>query len=228
MIAIDGPAGSGKSTVARQVARRLGFEYVDTGAMYRAAAWIAVKKNLDPGRPEDLRTLLNSWDIRTEDGGDQTRVFYGGREITAEIRTEEVTTRASEVALNPKVREFLVLWQQKKIASGGVVLEGRDTTTVVAPRADVKVYLDAALRTRAERRLLEYARRGIHSTLDEQREKLAERDQQDKQRAVGPLRKAPDAITVDTTKMNVEQAVETVLRLCKTRMAEPSVSGGYR
>jgi len=218
VVAIDGPAGSGKSTVARRVAQRLGFEYLNTGAMYRAAAWITLKKNLDLNRPEDLRTLLTDWDVRLENKRDQTLVFHGNEEITAALHTEEVTAQASEIALHPKVRESLVLWQKKKIAGGGVVLEGRDTGTVVAPRADVKIYLDAAPRVRAVRRLLEYARRGIHTTLVEQVEKLAARDRQDAQREAGPLRKAPDAITIDTTDMNIEEATEAAFQACRIRM----------
>ena len=219
VIAIDGPAGSGKSTVARRVAWRLGFDYLDTGALYRAATWIVLEKKLDLDNPKHVRALLGNWNVRLENTRERLRVFVGDREITDAIRAEEVNARISDVASRPQVRESLVLWQKKKIALGSVVLEGRDTTTVVAPRADVKIYLDADLRTRAERRLLEFAKRGIPTSVAEQMEKLAARDRQDHQRAVGPLARAPDAITVDTTAMNIEQATDAVLRLCKMRMA---------
>lgn len=227
VIAIDGPAGSGKSTVARKVAQRLGFEYLDTGAMYRAVAWVAREENLDLADPENLRQLITGWNVRFEYDGELTRVFYGDAEITDAIRDEESTAGASDVARHPKIREFLVMLQKKRIATGSVVLEGRDIGTVVAPRADVKIFLDAAPRTRAERRLLEYAQRGIPSSLAEQMEKLAERDAQDSGREVSPLRKASDAITVDTTHLNIEEAVDAVLRTCKTRMAPAGTAGGH-
>lgn len=228
VIAIDGPAGSGKSTVARRLARFLGFEYLDTGAMYRAVAWISLQESLDLRQEGDLRRLLAGWDVRLDTEGDTTRVFQGDLEITEQIRSEEITERASEIACLRKVREFLVIWQRRKIAGGGVVLEGRDTTTVVAPSADVKIYLDAKLQTRAARRLLEYALAGIESTLEEQTAKLAERDARDQQRANGPLRRAPDAVVVDTTDFNIEQVTDHVLRLCKNRLKGASVPGGAR
>jgi cytidylate kinase len=226
VIAIDGPAGSGKSTIARRVAERLGMEYLDTGALYRAVAWSALKNNMDVNNPEQLRELLSAWEVRLENDGELTRVFYAGEEITEGIRSPEVTTHVSEVADHPKVREFLVLWQQKRIANGGVVLEGRDIGTVVAPRADVKIYLDGELRTRAERRLLEYVRRGVNTSLAEQMEKLAERDRRDFTRPVGAFKKANDAITVNTTDMNIEQVTDAVLRICHMRMAQTYATGG--
>jgi len=225
VIAIDGPAGSGKSTIARGVAERLGLEYLDTGALYRAMAWSALKEKLDVNNPAELDRLLAAWQVKLVSEGTQTQVFYAGQDITQEIRSPEVTTHVSEVADNPKIREFLVRWQQKRIAGGGVVLEGRDTGTVVAPKADVKIYLDGDLRTRSERRLLEYVHRGVSTTLDEQMEKLAERDRRDFTRPVGALKKADDAITVDTTQLNIEQVIDAVLRTCHTRMASAFTAG---
>jgi cytidylate kinase len=225
VIAIDGPAGSGKSTIARRVAERLGMEYLDTGALYRAVAWRALERKLDINNPDQLRELLSDWEIRLESDGPVTRVFYRDKEITEEIRSPEVTAHVSEVADHPKIREFLVLWQQKRIAGGGVVLEGRDTGTVVAPKADVKIYLDGNLRTRAERRLLEYAHRGVNTSLEEQVEKLAERDRRDFTRPVGALKKAEDAITIDTTNLNIEQVTDAVLRVCHARMAQVYMTG---
>ncbi len=228
VIAIDGPAGSGKSTIARMVARRLGFEYLDTGAMYRAAAWVVREEKLNLADPQNLQRLVTGWKVSFIHDGELTRVYHRDREITEAIRDEEITASASDVARLPKIREFLVVLQKKRIATGSVVAEGRDIGTVVAPRADVKIYLDATPRTRAERRLLEYAQRGIPSTLKEQIEKLADRDKQDSERQASPLRKAADAILVDATKMNIEEAAEAVLLICKTRMVSAASSGGRR
>jgi cytidylate kinase len=228
VIAIDGPAGSGKSTIARHIARRLGFEYLDSGALYRATAWIVMEMNLEFSKPEDLRTLFSNWDVDLRSEGDETRVFFGEQEITTAIRSQAVTTLVSDVADHPKIREFLVLWQRKRIAKGGVIIEGRDIGTVVAPKADVKIYLDAELHTRAERRLLEYVRNGIDTTLAEQIEKLTERDRRDKDRPVGSLRKAPDSITIDTTNMNIDQAADAAIHACRTRMTAATVTGERR
>lgn len=228
VIAIDGPAGSGKSTIARNIAARLGFEYLDTGAMYRAVAWVMREEKLNPDKTDDIEYMRNNWEVTFRYDGAKTVVFYGKRDISEEIRDEEITAASSAVALRPKIREFMVALQQQRIARGSVVLEGRDTGTIVAPRAHVKIFLVADPRTRAERRFLEYMQKGIATSVDEQLEKMAERDRQDSERSVGPLTRAVDAITVDTTELNIEEAVEAVLKVCKTRMSPAAAPGRPR
>ncbi len=226
VIAIDGPAGSGKSTIARRIAAALGFTYLDTGAMYRATAWIANEKKLDLTDQDNLHQLLVGWDVRliVEEG--KNKVYFGEEEITEAIRSAAVTARVSEVAAEPIIREFLVAVQRKYLKSGSVVLEGRDTGTVVAPRADVKIYLDAEMKTRAMRRMLEYIQDGKDTTLEEQTKKMSYRDQQDLNRAVGPLKKAPDAVVIDTTELNIEEVTDKVLRVCKARMSGAKAGSG--
>ncbi len=221
VIAIDGPAGSGKSTVAREVARKLAFEYLETGAMYRAFAWLAAEQALDPKQPAQLDQLCRSWNIRFHFDGRVTRVYRDDRDITDEIRTEAITEASSAIAVLPEVRRFLVTRQQARIAEGRVVLEGRDTTTVVAPNAATKVFLTADPQERARRRFVEYQDKGVRTTLDEQMARLVDRDYQDSHRKTDPLRQAEDAIAIDTTNLTIDQVVQAVVEAYRTKTATP-------
>ncbi len=217
VITIDGPAGAGKSTAARALAHRLGYRLVDTGAMYRALAWSVARAGLPVEDAPTLRHHLAAVDVRLR--GD--RVFVNDDDVTDEIRTQEISDLTSRLTMLAPVRDRVTPLQRQLAAEGGVVLEGRDTGTVVCPDADVKFYLDASDEARARRRQRELAARGVAVDLETVRREIALRDRQDTTRALAPLRKAPDAVMVDTTDLDVEQVVElmqkAIERQCCTR-----------
>lgn len=216
MIAIDGPAGSGKSTSARILAARLGYQYLDTGAMYRALTWFAIQNGVAPSDGTRLAVLARSVEITFETHEDINRVSINGRDVTSEIRSPMVTELVSEVSAHPGVRQAMVEKQREIGARGEIVAEGRDTTTVVFPDADVKVYLDCNVSTRAQRRLIDMARLGVSTTLQEQIAEIERRDKHDSERKHSPLTKSRDAYFVDTTNTTIEEQVERVLALLKT------------
>lgn len=211
VIAIDGPSGAGKSTVAKALAERLGLHYLDTGAMYRALALAAVRANLADGSPQQLGDLAASLEISFEGPPTAQRVMCQGRDVTEEIRTPEIGELASALSVHSTVRRAMVAAQQRIIASGGWTLEGRDTTTVVAPEADLKVYLDASPEVRARRRYEELQARGIATTMAEVLTQQRERDHRDSTRADSPLRCAEGAVIVDTSSLTVSQVVERIV-----------------
>ena len=217
MITIDGPAGAGKSTAARALAQRLGYRLVDTGAMYRALARSVARAGLPVEDTPALRRHLASVDVSL--AGE--RILVDGQDVTGEIRTREISDLTSRLTMLAPVRDRVTPLQRQMAAAGGVVLEGRDTGTVVCPDADVKFYLDASDEARARRRQRELAARGVVVDLDTVRREIDLRDRQDTTRALAPLRKAPDAITVDTTDLDVDQVVElmqrAIERQCCTR-----------
>ena len=213
IIALDGPAGSGKSTTARLLAARLGYNYLDTGAMYRALTYVALKNRVLPSDAVELKKIADGSEIRFETHAEVNRVFIDGEEVTKEIRTPEVTKHVSEVSAHKGVREAMVLRQKELGKNGSIVAEGRDTTTVVFPQADIKVYLDAVVDVRAQRRLLDLQRAGITSTLEEQIADLKRRDAYDSGRANSPLMQAEDAVVVDTSDMTNDQQVDEIIRL---------------
>jgi cytidylate kinase len=218
VITIDGPAGAGKSTAARALARRLGFRLLDTGAMYRALAWAVREAGLPPEDSAALRALLDRTEVTLE--GD--RVLVNGRDVTSEIRTPTVGELTSVLTMLRPVRDKMTPLQRRLAASGGVVLEGRDTGSVVCPDAEVKFYLDATLDARAGRRREELAERGIAADLPAVRDEVARRDRQDMGRAIAPLVRPPDAVLVDTTGLAegevLERLIDVVERArCSTR-----------
>ncbi len=215
VIAIDGPAGSGKSTTSKILAARLGFRYLDTGAMYRALTWLALQHNVAPSDGDKLKVLASNVMIEFETHEDVNKVFINGREVTNEIRTPEITLHVSEVSAHPDVRKAMVHKQIEMGKEGSIVAEGRDTTTVVFPDADIKVFLDARVQTRAERRLIELAKMGVATSLQEQIEDIERRDKFDSGRKHSPLLRAKDAYVVDTTSCTIEEQVERILDLLK-------------
>lgn len=215
IVAIDGPAASGKSTTARLVAERLGYRWVDTGAMYRALALKVVREKIKPWEEGKLREMLGRTEVRLEEGDGGLRVLLDGEDVTELVRSPEVTRAVSWVCALPFVREAMVQLQRRMAAGGGVVMEGRDIGTVVVPDAEVKVFLDADVRERARRRWRELREKGMDVSLEDVERELEERDRKDSAREHSPLRRAPDAILVDTTNLSVEEQVERIVRMVK-------------
>ena len=216
MIAIDGPAGAGKGTVARRLAARLGYRLLDTGSMYRALAWSVARAGLALDDTPALRRHVERVHIDLE--GD--RVVVDERDVTDEIRTQEIANLTSRLSMLAIVRDKLTPLQRRLASTGGVVLEGRDTGTVVCPDAEVKFYLDASLEERARRRRSELRARGIELDPEAARREIAARDAQDSSRALAPLRRAPDAIEVDTTGLSVDQVVAVLAEAVERRRRE--------
>jgi len=219
IVAIDGPAGAGKSTVAKRLAKELGYAYIDTGAMYRAFAWKALREKVDLEDERELGRVLRETGIELEDKDGRVRVFLDGVDITDRIRTPELSQMASKVSALGIVRERMVELQRAMGSRGGVVAEGRDIGTVVFPEADVKIYLDASPRERARRRFEELKVQGKPVTLEETLREIDERDRRDKERAVAPLRKAEDAVVIDSTSSDIDGTVERVMREIRRKMA---------
>ena len=225
VVAIDGPAGAGKSTVARRVADALGYLYIDSGAMYRAATWLVLQANVNP---QDLEAVVNlvsasALELRPGDerSGGKARVFANAIEITDEIRSQAVTRLVSPISAIPGVRGHLVDQQQKLAAAGGVVMDGRDIGTVVLPGADLKVFLNASPEVRATRRQKDLEALGEPADLDVVLQDIQERDKQDSSRAVAPLRQAQDAIPMNSDDMTVDEVVERILSLCRRQLSAP-------
>ncbi len=207
VVAIDGPAGAGKSTASRRLAQTLGFRYVDTGAMYRVVGVLAAERDLDFADANALGRLCEQLEIVFEDRPDGMRVLVDGRDFTAAIRTAEAGQLASKVSTQPVVRERLVALQRRMGASEGVVMEGRDIGTVVFPDAAVKFFLTASPEERARRRCAELAARGEHADVTEVAREIAERDRRDAGRTHSPLRPAADAVVIDTTGSSIDAVV---------------------
>lgn len=216
-IAIDGPAGSGKSTLAKMVAERLGFTYIDTGAMYRAITYLAIREGIVDDEEAVSKFVLGlNVTLKFENG--VTRVFVNGEELTDYIRTPEVNGKVSEISRMPAVRKELVRMQQQMGKVGNIVVEGRDTTTVVFPDADVKIFLVAGVDVRAERRHKEYMEKGVDIDIEEVKENLRKRDAIDSGREVSPLTKAENAIEVDTSFLSVDEEFEILIENIKKKI----------
>ncbi|MGH9767563.1 MAG: (d)CMP kinase [Blastocatellia bacterium] len=214
IIAIDGPAGAGKSTVARTVARRLGYLFINTGAMYRAVAWKALREGVSLDDAGALGLLASESLIELTGDVDSTRVLIDGRDITAEIATPRVGQAASIVSTVSAVRRALVARQQQMGRAGGVVMEGRDIGTQVFPNAEIKIYLDASSDARAQRRYEEDFARGVAvASPEEMKEEIEQRDHRDKTRADSPLLRAEDAVYIDSSAMTIDEVVEQILEI---------------
>jgi len=215
-IAIDGPAGAGKSTVARQLAKRLGYLYIDTGAMYRALTWKALKEGT---RVTDEAALVNlarntSFEFKEVAPG-EVSIYCDGEDVSHIIRSPEVSRLVSRVAAWPKVREEMVGLQRDLAVRGRVVMDGRDIGTCVLPEAPYKFFLTASLEERARRRWRELAAQGNNVSLEKVKQEIEERDRRDSQRAVAPLQPAPDAIIIDTTNLTPEEVTEHILKIIR-------------
>jgi len=217
VIAIDGPAGSGKSTIAARLASKLGYINLESGAMYRALALKALEQQVSLEDSEALRRLAEGTVIQLEPQPEGNRVLLDGRDVSQRIRESDVTLAASRVSSHPPVREIMVARQREMGAGGGLVMDGRDIGTAVFPNAAVKVFLDADARIRAERRI---AQNGTHTPEEGQRiiEDLVARDQRDRTRSVSPLVPAPDAVILDTTNLSIDEVVSRVEQLVRSKL----------
>lgn len=212
-VAVDGPAGAGKSTIAKKVARELSCVYVDTGAMYRAMALYLLRRNVDRENPEEIGEVCQGAEISIEYKNGEQIVLLNGENVNPFLRREEVGNMASVSSANPKVREKLLDLQRKLAASMSVVMDGRDIGTTILPNAEVKIYLTASSLTRAERRYLELQEKGLSCDLEEIRKDIEERDSRDMNREISPLRQAEDAVLVDSSEMTIEEVVKCILQI---------------
>lgn len=214
-VAIDGPAGAGKSSVARIAAERTGYVYLDTGAMYRAFTWAFLRARTDLGNAAAVQRIVETTEITAERDG----VFVNGTDVTASIREPAVSGHVSAVAALAPVREKLVQLQRKTASTGGVILDGRDIGTVVLPDAELKVFLTASSASRAKRRWLELRAKGGTESLAEIEANIAARDKMDSEREISPLREAADAVHIDNSDMDLEETADLLCRLIKEREA---------
>jgi CMP/dCMP kinase len=217
-IAIDGPAAAGKSTVAKIVAEKLTYIYIDTGAMYRALTYKALNKGASLDNEAELIEILNNTSIELMPGESGQKVLLDGIEVTNEIRSAEVTNQVSYVAVHELVRKEMVKRQQQFAVDGGVVMDGRDIGTHVLPNAEVKVFLLASVEERAQRRHAENIQKGFPSDLEKLKEEIAARDKIDSEREVAPLKKADDAIEIDTTSLSITDVVDKIMGLALERI----------
>jgi len=216
-VAIDGPAGAGKSTIAKLIANKLGYLYIDTGAMYRAVALIAIEKGVAYDDEVALTKIAQNIKIRLQDGTDGYKVFVDGRDVTKEIRAPQVGAAASPVSAVLGVREALVFQQQQMAKEGKVVMDGRDIGTKVLPDADCKIFLTATLQERAKRRTLELQNKGLDVKMEQVMEEIRQRDQRDSTRINSPLVQAKDAICLDTSELTIEESAQEVFALVQTK-----------
>ena len=217
-IAIDGPAGAGKSTIAKMVAKELGFIYVDTGAMYRGLAVHFLKKGIVPGEVEKIEAACEDAKVELGYENGVQQVYLNGENITSQLREEAVGNMASVSSANPEVRAHLLKLQRNLAAENNVVMDGRDIGTTILPNAEVKIFLTASAKTRASRRYLELTEKGEACDMDEILKDIVDRDERDMNRAVSPLKKAEDAVLVDSSEMGIDEVVESILSVYRKRV----------
>lgn len=220
MIAIDGPAASGKSTTARLVAERLGYLHIDTGAMYRAVALKILREKIDPTDAKAVEGIVDSTGVTLKRINGQLRIFLDGVDVTEKIRSREVAKAASIISVNRKVRDAMVKEQRRLGKDGGIVLEGRDIGSVVFPNAELKIFLTASLDKRARRRQHDLNEQGLQVDLQSVREEIAERDRTDATRDASPLVKASEAVEIDTSRLSIDEQVNLVVEEVKRLIRE--------
>ena len=217
-IAIDGPAGAGKSSISKVVANELGYLYIDTGAMYRGVTWAVLDSHVDVKNQKDVESLLPSLDLTLEPTANACKVFVKGQDVTDLIRQQQINENVSTIASYKGVREYLVERQQAMAAVGGVILDGRDIGSVVLPKAELKIYLTASVDARAKRRWLEVQGTSNEQSLEDIKKNVESRDEMDKNRVESPLVCVEDAIVVDSSNMTFDETVEHILHLVQERI----------
>ncbi len=211
-IAVDGPAGAGKSSISKVVAKKLGYLYIDTGAMYRAVTLAVLRAGVNPADTDSVSHLLSNLTLRMEPTEEAFRVYVDGNDVTDAIRTQEVNANVSVVAAQKAVRQYLVAQQREMALAGGVILDGRDIGSVVLPNADLKIYLTASVETRAKRRWLEM-KDNESVSLDDVKKSVADRDEMDKNREESPLVCVPDAVVIESDNLTFDETVDAMLKL---------------
>lgn len=217
IVGIDGPAGSGKGTVTKQVANRLGLINIDTGSTYRCVALETINKGVSLEDKEEIIEIAKTIKIDVKPLPDGDKVYLNGKDVTKDIRSKEVTQIVSQISSIKEVRFEMVNLQRKLAEGKNVIMEGRDICTYVFPNADVKIYLDASIEERAKRRYKENQEKNINMTYEEVVENITKRDENDKTKEVGALKKAEDSIVVDTTSLTIEEVVEKIIKIIKTK-----------
>lgn len=219
-IAIDGPAGAGKSTIAKLAAEKLNYTYVDTGAMYRAITYKSKKNGLDLSSEQEIVKLLEETSIELQPSENGQQVYLDGENVSEAIRTQDVTANVSQVAAHALVREDLVKRQMVLANTGGVIMDGRDIGTHVIPDAELKIFMSASADERARRRFVDNEKRGIHIEFEELKADIIRRDKFDSEREASPLVQAEDALYLDTTELSIEQVVDEIYMLAKAKESE--------
>ena len=217
-IAIDGPAGAGKSSIAKRVAKELNYVYVDTGAMFRTMAYYFLQNGINPADEKEVAASCDKIEIQIEYPAGEQHIFLNGEDVSTEIRKEEVGKNASVVARYSVIREKLLQLQRNMAATTDVIMDGRDIGTVVLPQAEVKIFLTASSRVRAERRYKELVEKGETCNLDEIEKDIIARDEQDMNREIAPLKQAEDAVLVDSSDMTIDEVVETIKKIARRAM----------
>ena len=217
VVAIDGPAGTGKGTVTKIIAKDLGLVNIDTGAMYRCVTLEALRNKIEPVECEELNEILQKLDIKMTKDGEVQEVWLNGENVTSQIRMPEIDSYVAKFAALKSVRDSMTPLQRKMRENGDIIMEGRDIGTVVFPDADVKIYLDATVEERARRRYLQNLEKGIESDYEEVLESIKQRHKLETEREIAPLRKADDAILVDSTNLSIEEVVEEIKNIINTK-----------